>query len=137
VPDAVRGSGLSDRVVWTLGDGARFVEADPGLLDRVLSNLVENAVRHQRGEQPVRIVTSRHRDLIEIRVSDTGPGIPQSERHRVFQPFQRHGDSGIDGLGLGLAVARGLMEAMGGALEPEDTPGGGLTMVVSLPDRSA
>lgn len=137
VPAAVSGSVAPEAVSWSLGEGARYAEADPGLLDRVLSNLIENAARHQRGPDLVRVTTSRLRDRVELRVIDTGPGIPESERNRVFQPFQRQGDSGTDGVGLGLAVARGLTEAMGGTLTAEDTPGGGLTMVVVLPLRSA
>jgi two-component system sensor histidine kinase KdpD len=137
VPAVVSGSGVAERVSWSLGDGARYAHADPGLLDRVLGNLLENAARHQNGPDPVRITTSRLRGEVEVRVIDNGPGIPESERDRVFQPFQRHVDSGTDGVGLGLAVARGLTEAMGGRLVAEDTPGGGLTMVVILPGRGA
>jgi two-component system sensor histidine kinase KdpD len=65
---------------------------------------------------------------------DTGPGIPADRLGDVFQPFQRLGDTdNTTGVGLGLALSKGFVEAMGGTLEPEDTPGGGLTMVVSLP----
>jgi two-component system sensor histidine kinase KdpD len=71
---------------------------------------------------------------VEIRVIDRGPGIPEADRDHVFLPFQRLGDRDNGaGVGLGLALARGLVEAMGGALTPEDTPGGGLTMVLALP----
>jgi len=71
---------------------------------------------------------------VELRVIDHGPGIPEAERKRVFQPFQRLGDRGDrTGVGLGLVVSCGRTEAMGGTVEPEETPGGGLTMVVSLP----
>jgi two-component system sensor histidine kinase KdpD len=71
---------------------------------------------------------------VELRVVDRGPGLPVDDRERVFEPFQRLGDTdNTTGLGLGLALARGLTEAMSGTLSPEDTPGGGLTMVVSLP----
>jgi len=70
---------------------------------------------------------------VEVRVVDRGPGVRPADRERVFAPFQRLGDAPAgQGVGLGLAVARGLTEAMGGTLTAEDTPGGGLTMVVSL-----
>src|SRR5206468_6337527 len=75
---------------------------------------------------------------VELRVADTGPGIPPSELDKVFLPFQRLGDTDTTtGIGLGLAVSRGLVEAMGGTLEPEETPGGGLTMVLSVPSAPA
>lgn len=137
VPAAVVGAVVPERVSWSLGEGARYAVADPGLLDRVLGNLIENAVRHQSSLTPVRVATSRIRDEVELRVIDSGPGLPEADRDRVFQPFQRHVDSGPDGVGLGLAVARGLTEAMGGSLRAEDTPGGGLTMVVALPGGRA
>ncbi len=75
---------------------------------------------------------------MEVRVVDTGPGIPSEDTERVFVPFQRLGDTdNRAGLGLGLALSRGLVEAMGGTLAPEETPGGGLTMVLSLPAAPA
>jgi two-component system sensor histidine kinase KdpD len=108
------------------------VLADPGLLERVVANLVSNAVRHApRG--PVNVTAGAFGDRLELCVVDRGPGVPFADRDRVFAPFQRLGDTPSgQGVGLGLAVARGLTEAMNGTLTAEDTPGGGLTMVVSL-----
>jgi two-component system sensor histidine kinase KdpD len=107
--------------------------ADPGLLERVLGNLLENALRVSPPEQPPAVVLRCLPNRVQIRVVDHGPGLDESQRERIFQPFQRLSDtSNTTGVGLGLAVARGFAEAMGATLEPEPTPGGGLSMVVSL-----
>ena len=124
-----------DRVDWSLDPEARLVVADPGLLDRVLGNVVENALRHQPPPGRVRVSTSGLGGRTQVRVCDTGPGVPEDARERIFLPFQRHGDAPSgDGVGLGLAVARGLAEAMDGEVSAEETPGGGLTMVIELPN---
>ncbi|MGW9114333.1 ATP-binding protein [Microbacterium sp. NPDC055683] len=108
--------------------------ADPVLLQRVLVNLLANALRHSPEGSRVRVTTSAFGGRVEIRVVDHGPGIPAERRDEVFVPFQRLGDTdNTTGLGLGLALSKGFAEGMGGTLSPEDTPGGGLTMVVSLP----
>jgi len=108
--------------------------ADPGLLERVLVNLVANALRHSPPGQPPAITASAHAGQVELRVIDTGPGIPEDQWDHVFLPFQRLGDrDNTTGVGLGLALSRGLAEAMGGSITPETTPGGGLTMVLRLP----
>ncbi len=110
------------------------VYADPVLLERVIANLVSNAVRHSPPGTPPLITASALGNRAEIRVADRGPGLLAERREQVFRPFQRLDDSdNTNGIGLGLALSRGLTEAMGGTLTPEDTPGGGLTMVVSLP----
>lgn len=110
------------------------VLADPPLLERVIANLVSNAVRHSPAGRPVTIGASALSGRVELRVIDRGPGIQITDWERAFEPFQRLGDTdNTTGLGLGLALSRGLTEAMGGTLTPEETPGGGLTMVVSLP----
>ncbi|MFI9045478.1 ATP-binding protein [Streptomyces sp. NPDC053427] len=109
------------------------VLADPPLLERVIANLVTNAVRHSPPRQRVLISASALGPRVELRVVDRGPGLRPEDRDRIFVPFQRLGDNdNTSGLGLGLALSRGLAEAMGGTLTPEDTPGGGLTMVLSL-----
>ena len=121
------------RVVVEPADDLPLVQADPGLLERVLANLVANALRYSPADAPPHLTSSRLGDRVEVRVVDRGPGIPPEQWDRVFLPFQRLGDTdNTTGVGLGLALARGLTEAMGGTLEPEETPGGGLTMVVSL-----
>jgi len=112
----------------------RPVDADPVLLQRVVVNLLANALRFSPdGVAPI-ISTSEFGSRVELRVIDSGPGIPAERRDDVFVPFQRLGDTdNTTGVGLGLALSKGFVEAMGGTLEPEDTPGGGLTMVVALP----
>jgi len=102
---------------------------DPGLLERVVANLAANALRFS---DTVEIEGETCANRVTLRVVDHGPGVEPNLRSRIFEPFQRAGDVGT-GVGLGLAVARGLTEAQGGSLEAVDTPGGGLTMVVDLP----
>ena len=115
-------------------DGLPPALADGALLERVLANLVGNAAKHTASRIELTAAGSEHGDRVEIRVIDHGPGIPAADHDRVFRPFQRLGDrDNTAGVGLGLALARGLTEAMGGELRPEDTPGGGLTMVVAVP----
>ena len=122
-------------VVLDLPDQLPDVVVDAGLLERVVVNVVANAQRHAT-EPPLLTATARD-GRVEVRVIDTGPGIAAADRDRVFVPFQRLGDSGTAGLGLGLALSRGLVEAMAGSLTLEDTPGGGLTLVISLPAEPA
>jgi two-component system sensor histidine kinase KdpD len=111
------------------------VLADPGLLERVIANLVENALRYSPAEQPIRVAASTHGERLELRVIDSGPGIAPDARESVFAPFQRRDDHATNsaGVGLGLAIARGFVEAMHGTITLEDTPGGGLMAVVTLP----
>ena len=112
--------------------------ADPVLVQRVLVNLLTNAVRHAPAGSLVRVSTSRLGSRAQIRVVDHGAGVAPDRRSDIFAPFQRLGDTdNTTGLGLGLALSRGFVEGMGGTLAPEDTPGGGLTMVVELPVTAA
>jgi len=115
------------------------VEADRKLLRRVFANVIENAVAWSPAGTLVRVNAGIAGDHVEVRVIDRGPGIPPSRREAVFLPFERPGETGVaDGdadladIGLGLAVARGLVEAIGGSIAIEDTPGGGATVVCSL-----
>ena len=110
------------------------IMVDPGLLERVLANLLTNAVRHSPPDRPPHVRIADHAEDVEIQIVDHGPGIPAIDHDRVFQPFQRLGDRDNEtGVGLGLALSRGLTEAMGGSLTPSATPGGGLTMSLRLP----
>jgi two-component system sensor histidine kinase KdpD len=102
---------------------------DPGLLERVVANLAANALRYS---DAVEVAGEAHGARVELRVVDHGPGVEAADRTRIFEPFQHRGDAG-SGVGLGLAVARGLTEALGGTLDADGTPGGGLTMALDLP----
>ncbi len=110
------------------------VRADAVLLERVLVNLLGNALRYSPPHQPPVLAASCHAGSMDIRVVDRGPGVPENQSEQLFAPFQRLGDrDNATGVGLGLALSRGLTEAMGGTLTAEDTPGGGLTMTINLP----
>ncbi|QDY79510.1 sensor histidine kinase [Streptomyces qinzhouensis] len=110
-----------------------MVTVDRGLLERAVANIVENAVKYSPDKIPVTVAASTLGERVEVRVADRGPGVPDDEKERIFEPFQRYGDAPRGaGVGLGLAVARGFVEAMGGTLTAEDTPGGGMTMVLTL-----
>jgi two-component system sensor histidine kinase KdpD len=107
--------------------------ADPALLERVIANITANAIRFSPRDQPPLLAASAYAGWVQLRVIDRGPGIDAVHRDRIFTPFQRLGDTdNTTGTGLGLALSKGLTEAMGGELIPEDTPGGGLTMVIQL-----
>jgi two-component system sensor histidine kinase KdpD len=110
------------------------VMVDPPIMERVITNVVANALRYSPEGSPPLLTASAGRGRVELRVIDRGPGVPQAGRDQIFVPFRRLGDTeGTTGVGLGLTVARGLTEAMHGTLEPEQTPGGGLTMAISVP----
>jgi two-component system, OmpR family, sensor histidine kinase KdpD len=119
-----------DRVKVDVDDAV--VMADSGLLERVLANLVDNALRYAQ-ESPVRVTAGQVGGRVLIAVVDEGPGIPRGAEDQMFAPFQRLGDHDTSiGVGLGLSVARGFVEAMGGTISATDTPGGGLTVEIDL-----
>ncbi len=119
-----------DRVKVDVGDAV--VLADAGLLERVLANLIDNALRYAPNCM-VRVNAGRVGDRVLINVIDEGPGIPHGTEEQIFEAFQRLGDhDNTTGVGLGMSVARGFVEAMGGTITATDTPGGGLTVMVDL-----
>lgn len=128
--------GIADvRINDETEDSLPLISTDAVLLERCLANLIENAVRHAPEDIPVRLSAAVvPGGILQLRVIDRGPGVPEADRDRMFAPFQRLGDVPLgNGVGLGLAVARGLAEAVGATIDAEDTPGGGLTMVVGIP----
>jgi two-component system sensor histidine kinase KdpD len=136
VVDAALESLATDRRHVALGefDDVPEIIADPVLLERVLANLIGNALHHGGTAAPVLLTASALEDEVQLRVIDRGPGVQPQDFEQIFTPFQRLGDrDNTTGVGLGLALSRGLVEAMGGSLTPEETPGGGLTMVVTIP----
>ena len=130
--------GLDDslRLEMAVPDGFPLVLADPGLLERVLANLFSNALRYSPAGRPPELHAVLDGGMVRLEVADHGPGVPDELKERIFEPFERVGDR-HPGVGLGLAVARGFAEAMGGRIGAFDTPGGGLTVRVTLPAASA
>jgi two-component system sensor histidine kinase KdpD len=124
----------ADRVILDVPESLPRVYVDASLLERAVANVVENALQWSPPDQKVRIEAGSFGSTVDLRIVDNGPGVPPEQRETMFMPFQRLGDSAnTSGVGLGLAVARGFVEAMGGQLMVEDTPGGGLSMVLRLP----
>jgi two-component system sensor histidine kinase KdpD len=138
VPVALRGLGTDLTVQVMVPDGLPLVRTDPGLLERVLANLFSNALSHSPpGRAPV-MRACHTADSVVIEVADYGPGVPGQLKTRMFEPFERLDERGTgNGVGLGLAVAKGFLDAIGGSVAALDTPGGGLTMRVTLPAVAA
>jgi two-component system sensor histidine kinase KdpD len=135
VVDGAIGASASarERILVDVPETLPDVQTDPALLERVVSNLVENALAWSPVGESVTVSAGVVGGRVDLRIMDRGPGIPPADRERIFQPFQRLGDrSRGTGVGLGLAVARGFLDAMGHELTVEDTPGGGTTMVIGL-----
>src|SRR5262245_22134048 len=134
LPAALSSLGVSDASIeLDVPETLPRVLADPGLLERALANVIDNAVRFSPPGIPPRITAGASDGFVDVRVVDQGPGVSASDAERLFKPFQRLGDASPDeGVGLGLAVAKGFVEAMGGEIDVESTPGGGLTIVTRL-----
>lgn len=134
MPAAIASLGAdSDAMDLDVPDTLPAVAADATLLERAIANLIANALRFSPPGCRVRITAGMAGTHLDVRIVDRGPGIPRHQRDEVFQPFQRLGDSQrTTGVGLGLAIARGFLDAMGATVELEDTPGGGTTAVVRL-----
>jgi two-component system sensor histidine kinase KdpD len=129
---------LGRDVIVDIPESLPAVLVDPAILERVIVNLTGNALRYSPPGKPPLLAASALGGRVELRVVDRGPGIPADDLDRVFVPFQRLGDTdNTTGVGLGLALSRGLTEVMGGTLDPEETPGGGLTMIISLQAAAA
>jgi two-component system sensor histidine kinase KdpD len=123
--------GAADRIEVDVEDDFPLVLADPGLLERILANLIDNALRHGGERAAVQITATAGAESAKLAVIDHGSGVSADERQRMFAPFQRLDDR--SGIGLGLSVARRFAEAMDGALAADESPGGGLTMRLRLP----
>jgi two-component system, OmpR family, sensor histidine kinase KdpD len=131
-PVALRGLDDADLLVIVVPDDLPLVRADPGLLERVLANLFSNALRHSPADLRPMLRAKEDGDRVVLDVVDHGSGVPAGLKERIFEPFARL-DARSPGVGLGLAVAKGFAEAMGGTIVAVDTPGGGLTVRVTLP----
>jgi two-component system, OmpR family, sensor histidine kinase KdpD len=131
-PVALRGLDDADLLQIVVPDDLPLVRADPGLLERVLANLFSNALRHSPPDQPPTLWAREDGERVLLEVTDHGSGVPADLKERIFEPFLRL-DERSSGVGLGLAVAKGFAEAMGGTIVAVDTPGGGLTVRVTLP----
>jgi two-component system, OmpR family, sensor histidine kinase KdpD len=130
-PVALRGLDDADLVQIVVPDDLPLVRADPGLLERVLANLFSNALRYSSADVPPVLRAREDGARVLLEIIDHGPGVPGELKEQMFEPFRRLDER--SSVGLGLAVAKGFAEAMGGTIAAVDTPGGGLTMRVSLP----
>jgi two-component system sensor histidine kinase KdpD len=133
-PAALHGLDGSEVFLLAVPDGLAMVRTDPGLLERVLANLFANALAYSPPGRPPGMSARRAGGSVILEITDHGPGVPDAFKTRMFEPFTRLPErSGRPGVGLGLAVVKGFLDAMGGSVAAADTPGGGLTISVTLP----
>jgi two-component system sensor histidine kinase KdpD len=138
-PVALRGLDAGGTVRLRVPDRLPLVRTDPGLLERVLANLFANALAYSPPGRPPVMRARQTGDSVVLEITDHGPGVPDALKERMFEPFERLDASRREarttgnGVGLGLAVVKGFMDTMGGSVAAADTPGGGLTIRVTLP----
>jgi two-component system, OmpR family, sensor histidine kinase KdpD len=138
VPLAYADIESAQRVRFVVPEGLPLVRTDPALLQRALANLFANAIAHSPAGRPPTMQACQDGEVVLLDVVDHGRGVPDGLKPRMFEPFERLADRGTStGVGLGLTVAKGFLEAMGGSVTALDTPGGGLTMRVALPIATA
>ena len=138
-PVALRGLDAGGTVRLFVGDRLPLVRTDPGLLERVLANLFANALAYSPPGRPPALHARPAGDSVILEIADHGPGVPDALKERMFEPFERldagrrEARAAANGVGLGLAVVKGFLDTMGGSVAAADTPGGGLTIRVTLP----
>jgi two-component system sensor histidine kinase KdpD len=124
---------VGGRVEVMFSDESPVVRADAHQIERVLVNLIENALKYSAPDELVHVQVTVAPSEVLLRVVDHGPGIARADRERIFEPFQRAADGAVRGAGLGLAIARGFAEANGGRVWAESREGQGSTFVLALP----
>ncbi len=135
IPSALKSIGFdTDAVELVEGGEISEVKTDPGLLERIIANLVDNALSHGKSERKPCMAISEYGHDVQLRIIDYGPGVDSKLIGAAFAPFKRLGDvDNQKGIGLGLALSHGLAVAIGATLVLEETPGGGLTAILTLP----
>ena len=129
-------AGGDHEIALTIEDNQSTVQADGTALSRALWNLLDNAIKYSPDHRTIRVDVSRDGDLLAIRVHDRGVGIPRDLQGEIFKKFVR-GDTaqvaGVKGTGLGLTMVRHIVEAHGGDITLESTPGAGSRFTIMLP----
>jgi two-component system, OmpR family, sensor histidine kinase KdpD len=124
------------RIEVSLDGDVPLVSVDATQLERVLVNVLENALRFSSPADPVELVVSSTGDDVLVTIADRGPGLDPESLERIFEPFE-HGRAGGEGTGLGLAIARGFAEANGCRLWAQPRPGSGASFTLALPSAAA